>query len=151
MSSRRKQIINVLFLYIIAYIYSLVYAPMIANDKDHFINKLHEKCLYECDVCRIITSGRGDNYYIAAMTPEKQKQLNKCLFSFWGLTHFILYVFIGYFAPDLFYETFIVGIVFEVFEFYKYDCADPLDIVWNTLGFIVGKSLRTGKLVELKI
>lgn len=135
------QIIYVIILYSIAYIYSLVYAPSIATNTTG-LNKLHEKCIYGCDMCDSVTGGRGQNYYIAAMDPEKQKNLSKCLLSFWGLTHYILYVLIGYLAPDLFWETFTIGVLFEGYEYIKYDCADPLDPVWNSLGFLTGSYLR---------
>jgi lipid-A-disaccharide synthase-like uncharacterized protein len=134
------QFIYVIILYTIAYVYSLVYAPAIAKDSNNIINSYHESCIYGCQVCSKVTGGRGNNYYISNMNPEKKSILSQCLLSFWGLTHFMLYFIIGIVAPNLFWETAIVGAGFEVFEYFKYDCADPLDVIWNSLGFLTGKA-----------
>jgi len=86
--------------------------------------------------------GRGNNYYISAMNSKKQDDLQKCLITFWGTTHFVLYVLIGYFCPNCFWESFIIGVLFELYEYHAFNCHDLLDIVLNTSGFFVGKLIR---------
>ena len=87
---------------------------------------------------------RGDNYYIGVTDEGKKLKLDKCLVTFWGATHFFLYFFLGMFAPDLFWQTFVVGIIFELFEKYNYGCHDVLDICLNTAGFFIGRYIAWG-------
>jgi hypothetical protein len=44
-------------------------------------------------------------------------------------------------CPSLFWETFLLGTGFEIYEYIALDCADPMDIVYNVLGFVIGQSL----------
>ena len=76
------------------------------------------------------------------MDTDKQDQLKYCFITFWGLSHFIMYSFLGFFAPKLFFETFTLGVVFEGIEADLFDCQDGLDILLNTTGFIFGSFIR---------
>ena len=141
-----KQIIVILILYIIAYVYSIVFAPSIAGKKDGilgYVNDIHKTSLISLDGAEVLTQWRGDNYYISDMSDELAAKLKTCLLSAWGAMHIFLYTFIGYFAPDYFWETFVVGAAFEWYECLEYNCEDPLDLAWNSIGFMMGKSLRT--------
>lgn len=141
-----SQYIIAIILYICAYLYSLKFAVYIQNRDEDWcksFRKIHESCILGCPTnTEFITDGRGDNYYIGASDSINGSSLKKCMATFWSATHFMLYVLIGFFCPDLFYETLILGASFELFEYYKYDCADPLDILFNTSGFIVGKGIN---------
>lgn len=81
----------------------------------------------------------------------------------WALTHLIFNIYLGYYYPDCFMESFILGIIWEMYE-YLFGAGFPLlfpkmaremnpmwyswyygsyeDIVVNTVGFIIGKKLK---------
>lgn len=140
-----KKLGSVLIIYIIAYIYCLEFAPRISHCRDGMlgvVNTVHESCVFGCDRCTAVTGGRGDQYYIGATDVEKNERLKRCVVTLWGLAHFLLYAVIGWVAPDMFWETFAVGAAFEAYEYVQYSCEDPLDLVWNSAGFIAGASLH---------
>jgi hypothetical protein len=76
------------------------------------------------------------------MTPEKSRELNTCLTTFWSASHFALYLALGMFAPSLFWQTFAIGATFEFYEKYAFDCHDVLDVAYNSAGFLIGKMAR---------
>lgn len=144
--SLTAQYIIVIILYIVAYIYSIHFAVTITGRKDGTygkINNMHESCIIGCPSdANILTQYRGKNYYIGGTDGEKQSMLNSCLATFWSFSHFLLYSAIGFLAPDLFWDTFFIGVMFEAYESWAFDCHDLMDIVYNTSGFIVGRYLR---------
>ena len=125
-------------LYGICFVYSLILAPSIVDDYDD-MNSLHESCLFRCK-CDKLTSTRGANYYINSSTTTSD--ISDCLITFWSVSHMFLYSTIGFIAPDLFLPTFTIGALFEIFEYFYYDCADALDIVFNSVGFGIGYSIN---------
>lgn len=138
-----RQVIAIIMLYVLAYIYSLIIAPLYSKEKDG-INRIHESCVYGCEICKHATKYRGNNYYIGtSMLESDKKNITKCILTFWGCSHALLYALIGYIAPNLFIETFVLGVVFEIYEKYKFNCEDPLDILWNSLGFIIGAQINS--------
>lgn len=141
-----NQLTAICIIYLIAYIYSLILAPMIAEQKSgefyKTMNDFHKKCIVCCDGCEHLTTNRGENYYIADMTNTDPDVLSKCLFTFWGLSHMIAYSLIGYYAPSFFIPTFIIGAGFEYYEYLEFGCEDPLDVVWNSIGFLAGQYIR---------
>jgi hypothetical protein len=137
-----------LLIFIFAYVYCLLYAPSIEkvyyNSFSGNLNRLHKKCMYTCktNTCKSLISGRGNTYFIN--TPEEEQQgVKNCLITFWGMGHFLLFTIIGYLLPGMFFESLIIGIAFEIYEYNKYDCADPLDILYNTGGFLLGALIRS--------
>lgn len=125
-------------LYLIAYTYSIEIAPWLAYSHNKLavkINNIHESCLLKCDATKnLIGKGRGSQYYIGK--PDSAD--NSCLITFWTLSHFILYSVIGFLLPDMFWQSFIVGVGFEIYEKYKYNCEDYFDIIANSAGFGFG-------------
>lgn len=115
----------------IAYIYSIILAPKLINNEK--INNIHESCFINCkyNICNL--SSRGDNYYI-----NSSKTSEKCMMTFWGFTHVLLYTILGFLFPDMFIQLFLLGIIFEIYEKYKFDCHDTLDIYFNTIGLLIG-------------
>lgn len=145
MTSIYSQYIIAILLYGIAYIYAMVFAVYIGKCNDKIcqkINRVHENCTLGCKnkTCNL-TKSRGDNYFIGVTDEEKKNKLDNCLITFWGTTHFVLYFFLGIFTPNLFWETFIIGILFELYEKQYYACHDVLDIILNTSGFLIGRLL----------
>ncbi len=93
-----------------------------------------------------MTGGRGSNYFIESKSDVNNTK-SKCLTTVWNLSHLFLYAIIGYIYPDpvSLVSWFSVGVSFEIWEKYAYNCEDPLDVVYNGLGLIIGsyyKSLR---------
>lgn len=128
-------------LYVIAYAYAINFA-IFASKKRALtpVNNMHKGCVVECaDSLKVLTLTRGDNYYIGES--DANQAASPCLVTFWGFTHFFLYSLLGYFCPDLFIQTFIIGCVFELYEKEKYQCQDAFDIALNTAGFIVGRGI----------
>jgi len=87
-------------------------------------------------------NGRGGSYIIGVDDPARNEKMQSCLVTFWGLGHFLTYLLLGVAAPDMFWETFAIGVGFEVYEAYRFDCHDVFDIVLNSAGFLAGKALR---------
>jgi hypothetical protein len=77
---------------------------------------------------------RGMNYFL---TPAGRHS-GYCLVTSWAVSHILLYVVLGFMFPDRFWETFAIGALFEGVEWLTLDCHDLLDLVWNSLGFLIG-------------
>jgi len=140
-SSRIAQFTVAIILYILAYWYSLKFAVALNDCHTDACNKLrraHESCL--CHVRANLSPLRGDQYYIGAMDAKKREELNGCAMTFWSASHFYLYLLLGFFAPALFWETFIAGVGFEIYEKYAFDCHDVLDVMYNSAGFLLGRA-----------
>ncbi len=110
----------------------------LADPKAHQMCRSSDKVYNSCVIswpaaAKVVHRGRGSDYFISAETP-----LVDCFITLWGVTHFVLYVILGALCPSLFYETFVLGVLFEVFEKIFWEGHDLLDILLNTLGFIVG-------------
>ena len=143
MLSIYSQYIAAILLYVASYIYALKFAVYIGTCNKKWcrnVNNYHEKCMVNCGEYSCgLTTTRGENYYIGVTGEEQKDVLNKCLVTFWGGSHFILYLLLGFFCPNLFWQTFILGVLFEIYEEYMYDCHDALDVVLNTAGFLIGR------------
>lgn len=86
---------------------------------------------------------RGGNYWISVTDDQKIKRNSRyCLVTTWALTHVILYAIIGFLFPNMFWLTFMIGLLYEVMEWVLLDCHDVLDLGWNSIGFLIGASLR---------
>lgn len=140
-------IIIILSILSIAYIYSLVYAPSIENSNDDSfttsISKMNKGCLLNCasEYCKkYITDSRGKQYFIS-MPPSEQEYIKGCIITFWGMTHFLMYFILATLVPAFYVELFFIGIVFEIYEYYKFDCHDVNDVYLNTMGILLGKFL----------
>lgn len=130
-----------LIMYGIAYVYSIHFAPFLAKHApESSLNQIHERCFRKAHpLMKGLLTGRGSQYIIG--DDQQSASLDDCLLTFWGTSHALLYFALGYFCPRTFWTTFWIGVGFEVYEKLQYDCADPLDIMWNTLGFKAGQYL----------
>lgn len=130
----------VVICYIIAYEYSIRFAVDLNDCHTRECERMkgvHESCLL-CTRARI-GHLRGPEYYIGAMSPKKLQMLDHCLVTFWSAAHFFLYMIFGLLAPNLFWETFAIGVGFELYEWRKFGCQDLFDIAENTAGYGVGR------------
>ena len=137
-----QETIIMIICYVVAYIYSIIIQPKIGQSLDpHLIkfNAYQDMCIVNGKYApSFLYSGRGKDYIIGKDT----NTLADCFVTFWGFSHFVLYVILGYYCPNKFYTTLFIGIAFEIYEWYQFNCADPLDIVFNILGFAFGRYLR---------
>lgn len=152
---REKIGVLTLSLFIIFIIVTLIYCfsitPALANRKDELSQKItaiNESCIFGCLDCVKYTKIRGKDYFIDSMNKEKEEQMKHCVLTFWGLTHYLTYIIVGYLFPSMFIESMSIGIAFEYFEYFSYDCHDLLDVIFNFLGFLTGFLLRKKMLNE---
>ena len=143
--SENKQYIIMCIFYLISGTMCLIIQYLLSVDHSYNagMNKYIQECLYSSDsnLSKLLTSSRGTEYYL---TSEKYKKIyNKnCLVSIWAFTHIFLYMMIGFFCPNLFFPSLIVGILFELGEKVFYNCHDVLDVIFNTIGFGIGYQIN---------
>jgi len=143
------QYLIVIFIYLIAYVYSIELAPYINgwapyNSDMKKWNDFHEKCWFQSKTAApYIKKVRGPNYYLGKdADAEETEKARSCLLTTWNAGHFLIYSLIGFVAPNLFWPTFAIGAGFEIYEKYEFGCEDGLDILYNTLGFGFGKLIN---------
>ena len=61
----------------------------------------------------------------------------------WGLSHFIMYVLLGFYAPDLWYVSYSLSIIWELFEYIQeknsvYIKYNYCDFFTNAIGLAIG-------------
>lgn len=137
MLSYRSQVITACIFYIVAYSYILYAANQTLAGK----NKLYyEACLVNVnhENTKYLTQFRGKAYN---MVGPNHKKYDFCVMTYWNLTHLLLYTVMGFFCPDLFIEAIGIGLIFELAEYKMFDCHDVLDLFYNAVGFIIGRSL----------
>ncbi len=75
---------------------------------------------------------------------KKYKLLNNLDYNFWNVGHFIMYILLGYLAPNYWYISFTLSILWEYIELYLSNIGIEItsnvnnDIITNTLGLIIG-------------
>ena len=99
-----------------------------------------------------IDSGfRGTDYFGIAMRDAKEdisqirewEEISKmCPMTMWGGCHFILYLILGFICPCFFFQLFLIGVLWELFESLHH-CSCTLDLLWNFLGLIIGVGIRS--------
>jgi hypothetical protein len=135
----------VITIFIITYTYSFYVAP---NPKIPQVMKdMHHSCVYGCSTenCRNVVLPRGRSLILEDISEEERYKLSNCSFTFWNLSHYLMYTVITSICPEYALQFFALGILFEGYEWYKYDCHDYMDIFANTSGIITGLAIR-GKL-----
>lgn len=145
---KKYTITNILIILLIlslAFIYSLIFAPSIENIKsDDFlgsISKMNKSCLLNCstDECNTyIRKNRGNQYFIS-IPKNEQDDIKGCIITFWGLSHLIMYFLLAFFVPSFYIELFFIGVAFEIYEYHAFDCHDMNDIYLNTIGILLGR------------
>jgi hypothetical protein len=61
-------------------------------------------------------------------------------FTFWNLSHVLYYAVGAYLFPDKVVLLWVLGALWEISESLV-GCMNPLDIVWNTIGIVLGSAL----------
>ena len=126
--------------YILFIIYSISIIGMIIayvyRKYNKFIRDKINGCLitYNSDITDFITKNRGFEY-------NDSIYLKDCIVTHWHLSHLLLYVFIGFFCPNLFLLSFSIGVSWEILEYFVQQ-NDFTDIIFNTIGFFIGYILN---------
>jgi hypothetical protein len=123
----KRQIKNMVLIYFITYM-ALMLVLVLQNT---FNFKLFDGIAFSS---KYINIARSKNYFLKENNGECNKNV---LFTYWNLTHFFVYFFIGYYCPQMFRISLILGVLWEVYESLYY-CHDIVDIICNSLGFITG-------------
>ena len=128
----------IILIFIISFMYLYIFKILNLTPMKPFSEFHDNVCLINCEkeICRYLTKNcRGSNYLLGStIQPEM------CIFTMWENTHFLFYIFIGYF-----YNLYIglgLSVIVEIWEHYVYDCGSLLDIFWNTLGLFLGIYIR---------
>ena len=86
----------------------------------------------------------NDNFF----NTRKRRIIKEINCDFMCLSHFIMYILLGYYAPQYWYISFILSILWELLEEYmeknniKIYSNVKNDIITNTLGLILGLIIR---------
>ena len=72
---------------------------------------------------------------------EEGRKYGPRVFTMWNLSHILYFALGSYLFPDKRLLLWTLGLVWELLEDYQ-DAANPLDILWNTIGIMVGIALR---------
>ena len=144
------EIKNMLLLYIVAFILLSAERIMEYIMKEHNYNWLEtifKKGLinYNSSYTEKLTCKRGKGFFLIngkQCTEEERDTKKYCIFTMWSAMHLLFYIFLGYHCPSLFCATLLLGVAFEIFEYFAFDCHDMLDIVYNSCGFGIGYLLK---------
>jgi hypothetical protein len=126
----------ILIILVLAFIYSFYIATR--NDLPNFLVKANHGCIYGCETCEQYTLKRGASYIIEDIEAKEKKKLDNCLFTAWNFSHFIMYAVITTIAPEYYVEFAAMGVGFEIYECWRYQCDDYMDFVANCMGIGTG-------------
>jgi len=102
----------------------------------------YDVCLFKCynSKCKtFINKTKGDNYYLSKYSIS-QAFSKVCVFTPYELSHIIYHIFIGYYFNI--YYSLAIGFTFEFIEWRLYNCENVMDIIYNTIGAMIGIFLR---------
>lgn len=142
--TKNKQYVIMCSFYLISFIMILTIQYLIFTEHQYTtgLNKYMHQCVYSPDskIAKKLTSMRGTKYNLS---PKKYKinHHKYCLVSIWAFSHVLLYTMIGFYCPNLFFPSLIIGILFELSETI-FKCHDVLDVVFNTIGFGIGYQIN---------
>lgn len=120
----------------ITYIYSFIIAT--SQHIPDYLRKINQSCIMKCEN----DCSMRDNSYIIE-DKERSKEIKKCLITAWNVSHFCMYIILGYFYPQHYIKLTMLGVGFEMYEHIMYDCADAMDIPSNIAGICVGVCAST--------
>jgi hypothetical protein len=90
----------------------------------------------------------GSNEFILFLTRDisgEGRQHGPRVFTVWNLSHIVYFALGAYFYPDKALLLWTLGLVWELLEDYI-NVMNPLDILWNTIGILIGLALRNVRL-----
>ena len=77
------------------------------------------------------------------ITEDKMKLLDLLNTILWGSSHFIMYICLGFYAPDLWYISYTLSVLWEIFEYFLQDIFPYVkfrfsDFIINAIGLLIG-------------
>ena len=106
-----------------------------------FAQGINGICVVSCKnsepLKKFVKTCKGSDYWLDSGDCKFEYD---CFMSIWELTHIYLHIIIGYYL-DLRYSL-AIGVGFEFYERYSYNCENLMDIIWNTLGCVIGGTCR---------
>ena len=87
---------------------------------------------------------KGSNKLILFLSrdvSEEGRQYGPRVFTFWNLSHVLYYALGSYLFPERRLLLWTLGLIWELLED-GFGAMNPLDILWNTIGILIGAALR---------
>lgn len=87
---------------------------------------------------------KGSNKLVLFLTQdisEEGRRHGPRVFTFWNLSHVLYFALGSYLFPDRRLLLWTMGLIWELLES-GFRVMNPLDIVWNTIGILIGAALR---------
>lgn len=126
-------------IYLVALIATIICCVVLFSGRAKSLENIFQKCwVGEGKDWFNLGKWRGKNYTLTLSGAMKKY----CFMTSWAITHLILYAIIGFFFPKMFWTAFLVGVLFELSEWFLLDCHDVLDLFWNSLGFFIGAGAK---------
>ena len=72
---------------------------------------------------------------------DEGREFGPRIFTFWNLSHVLYFAVGSYLYPDKRLLLWFLGLVWELLET-GFKISNPLDIIWNTIGILIGAALR---------
>ena len=85
---------------------------------------------------------RGDNYVVDMPSEENKQFIETCMITTYNIVHYVYYLIVTMICPRLWIELLVICVGFEVYEYYRWNCHDYTDILYNVLGIISGLLIR---------
>ena len=80
--------------------------------------------------------------FLARDISDEGKQFGPRVFTLWNISHILYYGLGAYLFPNYVVQLWFMGIAWEFVEHFTYNCGNPLDIMWNTIGIFIGLALH---------
>ena len=87
---------------------------------------------------------RGSDKLVLFLTrdiSDEGRQYGPRVFTFWNLSHILYFALGSYLFPDKRLLLWTMGLIWELLES-GFRVMNPLDILWNTIGILIGAALR---------
>ena len=128
----------------VVFVFSLIYSGFSPT-----LENMFQRCwvTYDVDksptIQKIISNHRGSQYWLNPPSFDDKKLPKNCLITSWAVSHMTFYAILGYMFPSRFAEAFVGGVLFELLEWKLFDCHCILDLMWSSIGFVLGAALST--------
>lgn len=146
---RGNSIVLLIVMYIIAAVILIILAKIKGTPAHQCVFELAHKPESYTLWSPYLDMGRGDDYFLPELTGDDtatareryREKSRRCPITVWSLLHFITYAVLGFLAPKLFWLMFVMGVVWEMSEWFL-KCHCLMDIAWNFAGLVVGVNIR---------
>ena len=85
---------------------------------------------------------KGEKYIVQLSHEENIKFRKECIITTWNMLHFSAHLVMVFLFPLFYREIFTVSFLFEIYEYYVFQCHDLSDILYNIAGLYLGYQLR---------